>query len=108
MKILKLTVFGLFVSFFGLQEAKAQANPNNAYGDNQIEVEPGVFALYSGDVNQDGFISSDDAVAVDDDNIAGVFGVYTPTDINGDSFVSSDDAVITDTNNINGVFVQKP
>ncbi|HPI54596.1 MAG TPA: LamG domain-containing protein, partial [Chitinophagaceae bacterium] len=26
-----------------------------AYGNNQIEVEPGIFALYSGDINQDGF-----------------------------------------------------
>ncbi len=108
MKILKITAFGLFVSFFGLQEAKAQSNPNNAYGDNQIEVEPGVFAIYSGDVNQDGFIGSDDVVTIDIDNINGVFGIYTATDINGDSFVGSDDVVIADVNNINGVFIQTP
>lgn len=106
MKITKTSLILLVFMFFGIINANCQTN--NAYGDNQAQVEPGVFAIYSGDVNQDGFIASDDVVLVDNDNLLSLFGGYFLTDLNGDSFVASDDVVIADDNNINSVFIQKP
>jgi hypothetical protein len=46
------------------------------------EVESGVFAMYTGDVNQDGVIDSGDYSAVENDVIAIKFG-YIPTDLAG-------------------------
>lgn len=87
---------------------QAKCQTNNAFGDNQIQVEPGVFAIYAGDVNQDGFIGGDDVDIVDQDNLAGIFGIYTATDITGDGFVGGDDVNIVDVNNLTGIFVQQP
>ena len=106
MKITKTSLIILVFMFFGIIDANCQTN--NAFGNNQAQVEPGVFAIYSGDINQDGFISTDDVALVDDDNLAGLFGGYILTDLNGDTFVSTDDVGIADTNNSNGVFVNKP
>ena len=62
-----------------------------AYEDNMIEVETGVFAFYQGDINQDGGVDNQDADALllDIDNSA--FGVQT-TDLNGDGGVDNQDA----------------
>nr|HPI54476.1 CARDB domain-containing protein [Chitinophagaceae bacterium] len=81
---------------------------NKAYGDNQLEIEPGVFALFTGDVNQDGFIDSFDFPALDNDIFNGVNIEYVNTDLNGDGFVDSFDFPIFDTNSYNGVSVIAP
>ncbi len=99
-------IVGIFTLMVN-QSADAQAT-NNAYGDNQIQVEPGVFAIYSGDVNQDGFLGFDDVTAVDLDNQAGYFGVYIVTDLNGDGFLGFDDVTLVDINNSAGIFIQRP
>lgn len=70
---------------------------NNAYGDNQKEVEPGVWAIYSGDINQDGVIDIFDQVVLDNDLSNFAFG-YVLTDLNGDSSVDIFDQVILDNN----------
>ena len=70
---------------------------NNAYGDNQKEVEPGVFAIYSGDVNQDGTIDISDQADLSNDLSNFAFG-YVLTDLNGDSFVDIVDQSILDNN----------
>ena len=103
-KILKGIIMGLFL--LACSEVNAQS-PNAAYGDNQMEVEPGVFAIYSGDVNQDGFIGVDDVTVVDNDNLAGAFG-YVVSDLNGDGFLGVDDVALVDNNNLNGVFAILP
>ena len=79
-----------------------------AYGANQAEVEPGIFALYSGDINQDGFIDSFDFPLLDTDIFNGVSGVYVNTDLNGDGFVDSFDFTVFDVNSYNGVSVMTP
>ena len=79
-----------------------------AYGDNQVEVEQGVFAIYTGDINQDGFIDSFDFPALDTDIFNGVSGVYVNTDLNGDGFVDSFDFPLFDVNSFNGVTVMTP
>nr|HPI55551.1 hypothetical protein [Chitinophagaceae bacterium] len=81
---------------------------SQAYGNNQIEIEPGVFAIYSGDLNQDGFIDSFDFPALDTDIFNGVNGVYVNTDLNGDGFVDSFDFPVFDANSYNGVSAMMP
>lgn len=41
------------------------ASFSSAYGDNQIEVAPGIFAIYAGDVNQDGLVDVSDMAMVE-------------------------------------------
>ena len=81
---------------------------SHAYGDNQVEVEPGLFALYAGDINQDGFVDSFDFPALDSDIFNGVSGVYANTDLNGDGFVDSFDFPLFDVNSFNGISVITP
>ena len=106
-KALKITLLLLIAGLINSMDAQAQSSPNNALGDNQIEVEPGVFAIYSGDVNQDGFIGVDDVADVDNQNLAGDMG-YVLGDINGDGFVGVDDVAIVDNNNLLGIFAITP
>ncbi len=80
---------------------------NKAYGDNQVEVSPNVWAFYSGDLNADENIDLLDASTVETDINAFAFG-YFATDINGDGNVDLLDAPIVETN-INGfVFSSHP
>jgi hypothetical protein len=72
--------------------AIANAQTNNAYGDNQKEVEPGVFAIFSGDVNQDGVIDVLDQGMLD----------------NGDAVVDLLDQGFLDNNMFNFVGVISP
>ena len=61
-----------------------------AYGSNMKEVTTGVFAIYVGDVNQDGNILSDDFNSVFSATKAIIVG-YSNYDVNGDGNVLSDD-----------------
>jgi hypothetical protein len=81
---------------------------SQAYGDNQVEVEQGVFAIYTGDMNQDGFVDSFDFPALDTDIFNGVSGMYVNTDLNGDGFVDSFDFPLFDVNSYNGVSMMTP
>jgi hypothetical protein len=107
MKTLKITAFGLFVSFFGLQEAKAQSNPNKAYADNQIEVEPGVFAIFSGDIDQNGSVDALDFLLLDPD-IQNGEGGYLLTDLDGSGGVDAIVFLVLDPNIQNGIGVAIP
>ncbi len=80
---------------------------NNAYGDNQKQVEPGVWAIYSGDINQDGVIDIFDQVVLDNDLSIFAFG-YVLSDLNGDSIVDIFDQVILDNNLANFVAALTP
>jgi hypothetical protein len=75
---------------------------NQAYGDNQIEVETGVFAFYSGDVFQDEFVDIFDQIQLDNDLYDGLSGYYS-TDLNGDGFIDIFDQIILDNNLFLGV-----
>ena len=81
---------------------------SQAFGDNQLEVSSGVFAMYTGDVNQDGFIDSFDFPALDTDIFNGLSATYVNTDINGDGFVDSFDFPMFDVNNSNGIRTLSP
>ena len=77
---------------------------SQAFGNNMIQVDtsPVRFALYSGDVNQDGSIDGADAVIVDNDVFNFVSGNVV-TDLNGDYTVDATDFSIVDNNASNFV-----
>lgn len=93
--------------FFLANVALAQSSTNNAYADNQVEVEPGVFAMFSGDLNQDGYIDPFDYTILDADNLVFAYG-YVVSDLNGDGFVDPYDYVIFEKNNLNFVSLIHP
>jgi len=78
-----------------------------AYGDNMIEVETGVFAMYTGDMNQDEFIDPYDFAGYVQDNNDFASGYYA-TDLNGDGFVDPYDFSIYVLNNNNFVMSAHP
>lgn len=62
-----------------------------AFGNNQVEVQPGIFAIHSGDINQDGFINALDYVTTDNSLGMGFITGYISTDVNGDGILESSD-----------------
>ena len=85
----------------------AQAQTNNAYGDNQVQVEPGIFAIYTGDINQDGTTDGIDFLIMDVD-IQNFGGGYVATDLNGDGSVDGSDFLLLDVNIQNFIGVVAP
>jgi hypothetical protein len=77
--------------------------PAKAYGDNLAAMGNGCYAIYGGDVNQDGGVDSADMSAVDNDSMNFVSG-YVATDVTGDGNVDTYDATIIDNNS--AAFVQ--
>jgi hypothetical protein len=78
-----------------------------AFGDNQKEVAPGIFAIMVGDANQDGVVDISDLVAMDSDLTNGTLG-YIVYDLNGDGVIDISDLVKIDENLTNGVVVITP
>ena len=72
-----------------------------------IEIETGVFAMYSGDMNQDEFVDPFDYGIYSDDNNNFASGYYA-TDLNGDGFVDPFDYAIYNENNNNFVMSSHP
>ncbi len=81
----------------------------NAFGGNQIQINssPVRFAIYNGDVNQDGAIDLNDVIQTY--NSAGIFKTgYTVTDINGDGTVDLNDVISAYNNSAAFVSAVKP
>jgi len=68
----------------------------------------GVYALWTGDLNQDDFIDATDFTIYDADNAAGLLFDYYATDMNGDGFVDATDFTIYDASNAVGPFFIQP
>jgi len=85
------------------------SSSSQAYGNNMIQVDatPVRYAVYSGDVDQNGFIDGSDGLLVDNDayNFA---GGYLPTDIDGNEFVDGTDVALVDNNAFNFVVKATP
>lgn len=92
-KFLKLML--LLVLSLVANNCAAQVNP--AAGDNQVQVAPGVFAIYSGDVNQDGSIDGSDFLMLDA-SVQNFDSGYLVSDLNGDGSVDGADFLIMDAN----------
>lgn len=84
-------------------------NASDAYGSNQAQVDnsPVTFAIYSGDVNQDGIIDAADLSAVENDVAISLSG-YVVTDLNGDDFADASDLSIVENNAALGISVITP
>lgn len=80
---------------------------SNAFASNQAQLATNIYALLSGDINQDGAIDAFDYLILDPDIILGNSG-YFNTDINGDGVIDAFDYLILDVNSINGITVQGP
>jgi len=81
---------------------------NQAYGANQREIAPGVWAFYSGDlIPQDEFIDILDQGVVDND-ISNFSSGYVVSDMNGDGFVDIVDQSIVDNNIFNFIGSEHP
>jgi len=80
---------------------------NKAYGANQNEVENGVWALFSGDINQDENIDLLDLNNIEIDINNFLFG-YLPTDINGDGNIDLLDIPLIESNINHFIFSIKP
>jgi len=79
---------------------------SKAYGNN-LKLVNGKWCIYSGDVNQDGFIDINDQSQVFVDNISGGIG-YISSDLNGDLFTEISDLNLVFVNRVLGVSRQKP
>ncbi|MDQ3019266.1 MAG: FG-GAP-like repeat-containing protein [Bacteroidota bacterium] len=80
-----------------------------AFGSNlmQVDATPVRFAIYSGDVNQDGSVDLSDLGLIDND-VYNFNSGYVAADVNGDGFVDISDLEITDNNAINFIVIQRP
>lgn len=82
---------------------------SRSYGSNQIQADdsPLRFALYGGDVNQDGIIDASDLNETD--NAASVLKEgYNPEDVTGDNIVDAGDLSITENNAALGIMLIRP
>jgi hypothetical protein len=73
-----------------------------AFGSNLIQLNSGVFGLYSGDINNDGNVDNSDYTAWELDSNNFAFGPFA-TDLNGDGNVDNSDYTVWETNS--NVFV---
>ncbi|MBK6504278.1 MAG: SBBP repeat-containing protein [Ignavibacteria bacterium] len=93
----------------GLMSYDFSTDANKAYGNNLslVDNSPVRFAMFSGDVNQDGTVDASDLSLIDNDAVNFVTG-YVSTDLNGDNFVDATDFSLADNNAINFVGVIRP
>ncbi len=82
---------------------------SQAYGGNQVLVDnsPTTYAMYSGDINQNGAIDNYDVLPVYNDASNYITG-YVTTDVTGDKIVDLDDLLIVNNNSGNFVAIQRP
>ncbi len=80
---------------------------SQAYGSNQVQISPSVWAMYSGDLNFDDNVDLTDFVPVEID-INNFASGYLSTDLNGDGNVDLLDNAIIETNVAGFVFSNHP
>lgn len=79
---------------------------SKAYGSNLVQIGSN-WCIYSGDVNQDGFVDFTDLTLIDNDAYNFSAG-YLSTDLNGDLFIDFTDLTLCDNNAYNFVGVAAP
>lgn len=80
---------------------------NKAYGNNLVQLQDGYFAMWSGDVNQDGIIESSDFSEVENAAQEFLFG-YLAGDLTGDVLVESADYSLIENNSQLFLSVARP
>ena len=102
------------ISFTIYSEYNFIQNVSNAYGIvsppvlNQVA--PGVFALFSGELNDDGYIDGSDYASFETDLYSSAYSnlFLLNADLNGDSYVDATDFSKFDYNNQFGLYYQRP
>jgi hypothetical protein len=80
---------------------------NKAFGNNMREIEPGIFAFYNGDINQDGAMDNSDFEQLFPDIDNSNYGVQA-TDLNGDGAVDNSDLENIFGNVDNSIYTNRP
>ncbi|NVO19239.1 MAG: hypothetical protein HXX13_06030 [Bacteroidetes bacterium] len=80
---------------------------SQAFGNNLKSLGNGLFAIYGGEVTQDGVVDGSDMAIVDNASTALMHG-YLVSDVNGDSVVDGSDMALVDNNSTSIISVQKP
>jgi len=78
-----------------------------AFGNNMALMPDGWYALYGGDVNQDGIVDTADMTPVDNGSAAYLSGYRNP-DANGDGIIDTADMTLVDNNSANYVSAVYP
>jgi hypothetical protein len=99
------------VSFTSPTDYDFTTGQAQAYDDGvnppMASVAGGKFAIYGGDVNQDGLIDATDLADVDNDNSGFAYG-YNDTDATGDGPTDASDLQIVDNNSQLFLFYARP
>jgi hypothetical protein len=100
---------GQLISFSGTGpvEYDFSVSAGKAYGQNQTPVTGGYYAIYSGDLNEDGRVEGSD-MAMLDNALTQLLQGYIIEDVTGDGTVDGSDMSITDNNATNFVQMKKP
>jgi hypothetical protein len=101
------TVSAIPVSFSGNPVAYSFNLATQAYGNNLGLMIDGWWAIYGGDVSQDGGVDTGDMSPVDNDSFNYMSG-YLVSDTNGDGVIDTGDMTIVDNNALNYVFAIHP
>ncbi|MCX6185742.1 MAG: hypothetical protein NTU43_01940 [Bacteroidetes bacterium] len=80
---------------------------SKAFGNNLQNMGNGVFAIFVGDINQDGAIDFNDYPSLDISSNNGDLG-YNSNDLNGDASTDFNDYPVLDINSNNGIFTNRP
>jgi len=102
------------ISFSIYSEYNFIQNVSNAYGlvspTVLNQVAPGVFALFSGELNDDGYIDGSDYASFETDLYSSAYSnlFLLNADFNGDSYVDATDFSKFDYNNQLGLYYQRP
>jgi hypothetical protein len=83
------------------------SSASQAFGSNIASLGNGKFAIFSGDINQDGSVDFNDYPELDISSNNGNLGYYV-TDLNGDASVDFNDYPIIDINSNNGIILARP
>jgi hypothetical protein len=88
------------ISFAGSTINQSFGSRANVFGGNLGVSHDGHYLIYGGDVNQDGFIDTQDYSGVDNDSYNYVSG-YFATDVDGNGTIDTNDYILIDNNNYN-------
>jgi hypothetical protein len=80
---------------------------SQAYGDN-MKLKGSKYCIYTGDINQSGFVDGSDAIRVHSDSQIFLTGRFLITDLNGDNIVDGTDYLIVDNNAFNFIGTISP
>jgi hypothetical protein len=83
------------------------SSPSQAYGDN-MKLKGSKYCIYTGDINQSGFVDGSDAIRVHSDSQIFLTGRFLVTDLNGDNIVDGTDYLIVDNNAFNFIGTVRP